>query len=211
MSKMVRRHKRGLEALTQRQRVLISEYATNGWNATKAAIKAGYSKRSAHVVGTQTLKYPRVQQALREELEGMVLGKEQIKARLSEMANGDVTKCFNVNGSLNWKEIRKHGYLVKRLKDGEVEFYDAQDALVHLAKISGLYAERVEVGGEGGGPVRHVMAVQLTAAELPKLKQAQATHSNGEAQKTLSDGNDQTTEPQAQEGQAASEGGAEPV
>ncbi|HFJ6796562.1 TPA: terminase small subunit, partial [Enterococcus faecium] len=37
--------------LTPKQKAFADEYIKNGGNATQAAIKAGYSKRSARVIG----------------------------------------------------------------------------------------------------------------------------------------------------------------
>ncbi|WP_243546201.1 terminase small subunit [Pseudodesulfovibrio tunisiensis] len=54
--------------LTARQRAFVQEYLVD-LNATQAAIRAGYSKRSAYSQGQRLLKKAEIQAAIREELE----------------------------------------------------------------------------------------------------------------------------------------------
>lgn len=54
--------------LTERQRRFCEEYLIDG-NASQAAIRAGYSKRSATVVSTTLMKNPRVQALLKKLLD----------------------------------------------------------------------------------------------------------------------------------------------
>lgn len=58
----------GPRKLTERQRRFCEEYLIDG-NASQAAIRAGYSKRSATVVSTTLMKNPQVQAYLKELLE----------------------------------------------------------------------------------------------------------------------------------------------
>ena len=44
--------------LTAKQRVFCDEYVRNGCNATKAAIAAGYSLKSAQVIAAENLSKP---------------------------------------------------------------------------------------------------------------------------------------------------------
>ena len=56
--------------LTERQRRFCEEYLIDG-NASQAAIRAGYSKRSATVVSTTLMKNPQVQAHLKELLDAL--------------------------------------------------------------------------------------------------------------------------------------------
>lgn len=58
----------GSRKLTERQRRFCEEYLIDG-NASQAAIRAGYSKRSSTVVSTTLMKNPQVQAYLKELLE----------------------------------------------------------------------------------------------------------------------------------------------
>jgi phage terminase small subunit len=54
--------------MTPLQERFVAEYVKD-FNATRAAIEAGYSKRSASRVSFETLGYPRVQKAIRKALD----------------------------------------------------------------------------------------------------------------------------------------------
>ncbi len=53
--------------LTTKQQAFIEEYLYD-YNATKAAIRAGYNPNSAHVSGCINLQNPKIREVLREEL-----------------------------------------------------------------------------------------------------------------------------------------------
>lgn len=52
-----------MQKLTERQRKFVLFY---DGNATQAAIKAGYSKHTAHAIGQENLRKPTIKNALRE-------------------------------------------------------------------------------------------------------------------------------------------------
>lgn len=52
--------------LTDKQRRFVEEYCSNGFNATKAAIAAGYSEKGARQVASDTLAKTYVQDAVQE-------------------------------------------------------------------------------------------------------------------------------------------------
>jgi hypothetical protein len=53
-----------MHELTGRQRAFVEELPKNKWNGTKAAIAAGYSAKSAHVMACRLLKNPKVVAAI---------------------------------------------------------------------------------------------------------------------------------------------------
>ena len=54
--------------LTTKQRRFVAEYIVD-YNATQAAIRAGYSEGTAGVIGFENLRKPQIQAAIHEELE----------------------------------------------------------------------------------------------------------------------------------------------
>ena len=52
--------------LTDKQRSFIEHYCSNGFNATQAAISAGYSKNTASQTGSENLGKPEIQSAVQE-------------------------------------------------------------------------------------------------------------------------------------------------
>ena len=45
-------------ALSKKQRLFLETYLINGFNATRAAITAGYAERSARSIGAENLTKP---------------------------------------------------------------------------------------------------------------------------------------------------------
>lgn len=155
-----------LEDLVPRQRKFVQSYLTNNFNATAAALTAGYSKTSAASIGCIMLNYPAIKAVVKKQLEAVFLSPEQVMARLSEMAKANISDFISATGKLNEKNYKEKGYLVKRRKvkrrlrdkdlavieDHEVEMYDAQSALVNIGKRYGLFTERVDLTS-GGAPI----------------------------------------------------------
>lgn len=55
-------------ALTPKQKRFVAEYLVD-LNATAAAIRAGYSKKTAEVIGYENLRKPQIAQAVRLEMD----------------------------------------------------------------------------------------------------------------------------------------------
>lgn len=54
--------------LTKKQKAFADEYITNGGNATQAAIKAGYSKKTARAIGKENLTKPNISEYINSML-----------------------------------------------------------------------------------------------------------------------------------------------
>ncbi len=52
--------------LTKKQKLFCKEYMANGYNATQAAIKAGYSAKTAYSSGAENLRKPQIAEYLAE-------------------------------------------------------------------------------------------------------------------------------------------------
>lgn len=53
-----------MSKLTAKQDAFVKEYLLNGGNATQAAIKAGYSEKTAYSIGQENLKKPEIKKHL---------------------------------------------------------------------------------------------------------------------------------------------------
>jgi phage terminase small subunit len=58
-----------VEKRMKRNRIFALEYLSNGGDAKEAAIKAGYSAKTAHVAGSRLLKDQRVQEFMKKHVE----------------------------------------------------------------------------------------------------------------------------------------------
>lgn len=62
--------------MTDKQIKFITEY-TKDFNATQAAIRAGYSQKTAYSIGQELLKKPEIQQAMNEHRNRDIADKEE--------------------------------------------------------------------------------------------------------------------------------------
>ena len=152
-------------ALTGKQRIFIAEYVSD-FNATRAAIAAGYSKNSAADIGYENLRKPDIAEAIKRTIDDRCMTEGEVLIRLAEHARGSVDDFVTFSEGvklpiLDMSKAHKNGkmHLLKKLKytdQGGVEFelYDAQSALVLIGKVHKLFTEKSEVSGPDGGPLR---------------------------------------------------------
>lgn len=147
-------------ALTDKQQVFVTEYLSNGFNATRAAIEAGYSEKTAYSMGARLLKKVEVKEAVQEALEAYAMSTHEVLARLAAMARADMREFIG----LTYSDLKRHpdAIAIKKLKRTitrtktgdtdetyEIELYDAKDALLNLLKElrldAGKPTERTEL------------------------------------------------------------------
>lgn len=151
------------DGLTDKQRVFIEQYLIF-WNATEAAKRAGYSEKTAYAIGSENLRKPQIRQAIDRRLANMAMSSEEVLARLSHQASGDLSPFLSSNGEqidLTTEEAHRNMALIKKFRvkkrhggsednpwdevDTEIELHDAQDALVHIGRYHGLFTERIKL------------------------------------------------------------------
>src|SRR5665213_1279037 len=78
---------------TPKQQVFVAEYLVT-LNASEAAARAGYSPRSAHVMGCLLLKQPRIAAAIRDGMAARAarigVAADQVVAKLARVAFSDI-------------------------------------------------------------------------------------------------------------------------
>ena len=108
--------------MTNKQTLFISEYLKD-FNATRAAIAAGYSEDMAYSIGWENTRKPEIKKAIEEE-----------KARL--ISKGDAIVYANIK---YWMGVRDDDTKPDsaRLKASE-----------YLGKYGAMFTEKIEHGGE---------------------------------------------------------------
>ncbi len=149
-------------ALSAKRQAFVEHYL-KCWNASEAARLAGYSELSAAVQGARLLSNDKVREAIAARLDELKMSADEVLIRLTEQAQGAAQYLIDVKAGLpfmDWERLQSEGklHLIKKLSytsDGrpQVEFYDAQTALVQLGRAHGLFTDRSEVTGAGGGAV----------------------------------------------------------
>lgn len=172
-----------MSGLTPRQQLFIAEYLVD-FNATQAAIRAGYSEKTAGRTGHENLKKPEIQTSIDEALE------ERLKALgvtshrvLEELAR------LGFSNMLDYVRIGEHGdayvdlsemtreqaaavqeITVEDFMDGRGEdarevrrvkfkLADKKSSLELLGKHLKLFTEKHEHAGAGGGPIKVIEVV----------------------------------------------------
>jgi len=93
-----------IDGTTEQQKLFAYAFFNNKGNGTDAAIKAGYSKKSAAQVASRLLTYAKVQDIIKElnaELkERAIVTKEEIARELYKIGFSDIRKIFDENSRL---------------------------------------------------------------------------------------------------------------
>lgn len=80
--------------LTKKQEMFVEEYIID-LNATQAAIRAGYSKKTARQTGTENLSKPSIREAIDERLaekkEKLIMKQDEILERLTKQGRREET------------------------------------------------------------------------------------------------------------------------
>lgn len=144
--------------LTPKQERFVREYLVD-LNGTQAAIRAGYSKHTAHVIATENLRKPKialkVAEAMAQRAASTELTAEWIVERLVENANrameaepvrdamGNPTGIYRYEGSV------------------------ANKALELLGKHLGIFLDKIQHSGPAGAPLQLVVTRQVVAVPEP--------------------------------------------
>jgi terminase small subunit len=89
-------------ALTAKQAAFVREYLVD-LNATQAAIRAGYSKKTANVIASELLAKPNIQSAIQEEMkkraERTEITADKVLKEFAKLAFFDPRKLFDDKGN----------------------------------------------------------------------------------------------------------------
>ena len=150
--------------MNKKQTVFVNEYL-QCWNATEAAKRAGYSKRTAYSQGARLLKDAEILDVVQARLAEKQMSADEALTLLTDMARGDVAQLMDVSSvgfSLDMQKAKELGLtkLIKKVKqrtiihqgksesdedrethDLEIELYDAQAALDKILRVWGRYKD----------------------------------------------------------------------
>lgn len=133
-------------ALSAKQRVFVEEYLAT-WNATEAARRAGYSEKTARSIGHENLTKPDIAEEIRNRIAERTMGADEVLVRLAEQARSAYAAYITPNGTVDMAGLVRDGkaHLIKAIKETQfarnIEFYDAQAALVHIGKHHKLFID----------------------------------------------------------------------
>ncbi len=71
-----------MDNLTDKQRLFIQSYLANGFNATRAALEAGYSTQTAYAIASENLKKPEIRAAIDAEIDFILANKKELTKKV---------------------------------------------------------------------------------------------------------------------------------
>lgn len=129
-------------ALTAKQKRFCDEYLVD-LNATQAAIRAGYSKKTAYSIGVENLKKPEIkkyiEQRMAEKEKELIADQDEVLKYLTSVLRGESRSTEIViegigDGMSEARTIKKEPSEKDKLKAAEL-----------LGKRYGLYTDKVDI------------------------------------------------------------------
>lgn len=141
---------RGEPKLTDKQKRFVEEYLVD-LNATQAAIRAGYSEKTAYSIGVENLRKPEIKKAIDEaqnkRSERTQLTQDEVIADLRELRDICMgRKPVRVTEVV--KNNQKGTALPVQVEIFALEPTGAGKALDLLGKHLGMFSQKVEVSGD---------------------------------------------------------------
>lgn len=119
--------------LTPKQRAFCDYYLESG-NLSDAARKAGYSKKTAHVIGTENLRKPVIAAYIKHYADAKddnrIAKADEVLEFLTKAMRGEIKDQFDLDPTLQ-----------DRLRAGEM-----------LGKRYGMFSDRLKLGGDPDNP-----------------------------------------------------------
>lgn len=165
-----------LNKLNPKEQAFVREYLKEQ-HVTKAAIKAGYAEKSAHVTGSRLLKNPKIMDAL-SKAQGKAMDKVDIQVShvlrvIKSILTFDPRDLYYPDGSVKppneWSDdvaLAVQGFEAMELFEGtgdskhafgmikKVKLADRMKAAELLVKVLGMTApDRLEISGRNGQPI----------------------------------------------------------
>ena len=146
--------------MTKKQKRFIEEYLID-LNATQAAIRAGYSPKTAKDIGCENLAKPNISdaidKAMAERSRRTGINQDRILLELARIGLAKITDVVDPDtgkilpdasdddlACIQSIKIKPNEFGTER----EVKLYDKKSALVDLGKHLGLFKDKVELGGD---------------------------------------------------------------
>ena len=151
-------------SFTNKQRAFIEEYLKS-FNATQAALSAGYSERSARTIGWENLNKPAIAAEIEARISELTMDANEVLIRLGEQARASMEDFVDIDDSgsgvfrLNLYKAQRRGklHLIKSLTPTpngyRLELHDSHAALVDIGRHLKLFTDKHELTGADGEPI----------------------------------------------------------
>lgn len=182
-------------ALNEKQRRFVAEYLID-LNATQAAIRAGYSDKTAGSQGFDLLKKPEItdaiQAAMKAREDRTEITQDRVIAELAKIGFADIRKAVRwgdgvvVRNEFGTTEVVNDVALIgsEQIDDDtaaaiaeicqtaqgvKIKLHDKRAALIDIGRHIGMFRDKLELTGKDGGPIKTQSETKL---DLDKLSDA---------------------------------------
>lgn len=128
--------------MTPKQEKFCVEYLID-LNATQAALRAGYSKRTAYSIGNEILKKPEIKSRINElrsqEFKKSIMTAEEVEARLSKAARGELQEEVVVTENIG--DFMSKAKIIKK----QISAKDQVKALELMGKRNNLFSADTQI------------------------------------------------------------------
>lgn len=139
--------------LTEKQKRFADEYIISG-NATQSAIKAGYSKKTAAVIGTENLIKPNIKNYIDERLEELqsrrIANAQEVLEYLTGVMRGDEKEEVMTEDGVSYREpsVKDKLKAAELLGKRHALFTEKQEISANVAstKLDDIISQ---IGGDG--------------------------------------------------------------
>ena len=174
--------------MTPKQSRFIDEYLID-LNATQAAIRAGYSAKTAYSAGERLLRNVEVQSALTERMKDREkrteITQDMVLRELAKIGFADIRKAVKWGEGISVADAESGELTISNgislvgseqidddtaaaisevsqtMQGLKIKMHDKKGALVDIGRHLGMFKDKVELTGKDGGPVQ---------VETPKLE-----------------------------------------
>lgn len=146
--------------MTDKQKRFCDEYLID-MNGTAAAIRAGYSKKTAGMIASENLKKPYIREYIEKRMaekeESLIAKQNEVMKYLTAVMRRELVEniVVTVSEEKSWYEAGEDGKMRKRSEKKEIpriveipaQLRDANKAAELLGRAYGMYTEKMDVNG----------------------------------------------------------------
>lgn len=176
-------------SLTPKQARFVEEYLVD-LNATQAAIRAGYSEKTAEVIGYENLRKPQISEVIAQRMADRAqrteITQDKVLRELAKIGFSDIRRAVGWGASVAeadsdeptpgsvWlipseqidAETSAAISEVSQTAQGiKIKLHDKRAALVDIGRHLGMFKDKIEHTGPDGGPIQNVTRIELVALD----------------------------------------------
>lgn len=164
-----------VQPLTAKQQRFIEEYVVD-FNAEQAAIRSGYSAKSASFIGFENINKPYLKAEIQKKMDELTAKSQDkiisVLQRLHDTINADITDFTTDDGTYDPSKPKFNGKLVNSIRKGRngttVTLCSKDKAIELLGKYLSMWQDKIDITTQG----QAVAPVQVVFEEVGSMVEA---------------------------------------